>query len=226
MIDHDYEAIIFDNDGVLVEPTDRTVLVDAVLDSFETFGVDADRELAAHTVAENVVPTATVRSHGVDPTAFWHHRELTTSLAQQAHVREGGKSVYPDIDALDELSVPLGLVSNNQHATVEFLLAYHGLDERFDVAIGRRPTLEGAASQKPEPHYIVRALDRLGVSGALYVGDSETDVVAAHRAGIDSAFLRRSHVADVELSVDPTFEITDLHELVTTIDQRAAEGSV
>jgi HAD superfamily hydrolase (TIGR01549 family) len=208
-----YDAIVFDNDGVIVEPTDRSVLVDAVAQTFAAFDLDVDRELAERTVANDVVPAETVREYGVDPEAFWHHRELTASLAQQAHTREGGKPLYDDVPTLDALDVPLALVSNNQHATVEYLLAHHDIGHLFDTARGRAPTLVGAARRKPAPHYIESALAELGTTDALYVGDSEKDVVAAHRAGIDSAFLRRDHVDHVELSVEPTFEVPDIDTL-------------
>jgi len=121
--------------------------------------------------------------------------------------------LHDDVAALDRLEVPLGLVSNNQHATIEFLLAHHDLPD-FVTARGRRPTLDGAAARKPEPAYLEAALEELSVSDALYVGDSQKDVIAAQRAGIDSAYLRREHVADVELAAEPTFEVADLRDLI------------
>ncbi|WP_336326512.1 HAD family hydrolase [Halovenus sp. HT40] len=213
---NEYEAVILDNDGVLVEPTDTDVIVDAVVESFEAFDVEIDRSLARQTVDEDTVPVDLAREHGIDPEALWHYRELNASLAQQTHVQDGGKSVYEDVSALRRLAVPLGIVSNNQHATIEFLLAHHDLPA-VETARGRRPTLAGAADRKPEPTYIEQALADLGAERALYVGDSEKDIVAADRAGIDSAFLRRDHVADVELSIEPTFEVTDFRELVTRL---------
>ncbi|MFC7078612.1 HAD family hydrolase [Haloarcula halophila] len=211
-----YESVVFDCDGVLVEPTDTAVLVDAVVDAFDAFGVDVDRSVARRSVTEDIVPAETARDHGIDPEAFWHYRELTASLAQQAHVRDRGKPVYDDVAALDGIGCPLGLVSNNQHATIEFLLAYHDLPA-FEVAHGRRPTLAGAAARKPEPDYVETALAELGAENALYVGDSEKDVVAAQRAGIDAAYLRRDHAADVTLTTEPTFEVPDLEALVERI---------
>lgn len=211
-----YEAVVFDCDGVLVEPTDTAVLVDAVVEAFERFGVAVDRSVASDSVTEDVVPSETAREHGIDPGAFWHSRELLASLAQQAHVRAGGKPVYDDVDALAELRCPIALVSNNQHATIEFLLAYHDLPD-FATARGRPPTLSGAAARKPEPDYLEAALADLGVADALYVGDSEKDVIAAQRAGIDAAYLRRDHVADAELLAEPTFELSGLDELVERV---------
>lgn len=215
-----YGAVVFDCDGVLVEPTDREVLVDAVVDAFAAFGVDIDRSAAERTVREDEVPVETAREHGIDPEAFWHDRELRASLAQQAHVRDGGKSVYDDVVALSRLDAPFGLVSNNQHATIEFLCAYRDLPS-FETAYGRRPTLAGAAKRKPKPDNVERALSDLGVRDALYVGDSEKDVLAAQRAGIDAAFLRRDHAADVELVVTPTFEVRNLGALVQRLSPPA-----
>jgi HAD superfamily hydrolase (TIGR01549 family) len=215
----EYDAIVFDNDGVIVEPSDRDVLVDAVIDAFAAFGVTVDPERAERSVTQSTVPHDLLREHGLAPEAFWHQRELTASLAQQAHTREGGKPVYDDVGALDALAVPLGLVSNNQHATVEFLLAYHDI-ATFETAYGRQPTLTGAARRKPEPYYLERALADLDATHALYVGDSEKDIVAAQRAGVDSVFLRRDHVADVTLSVEPTAEVPDLRTLVDTLRER------
>ncbi len=54
---------------------------------------------------------------------------------------------------------------------------------------------------------------------ALYVGDSETDVLAAHNAGLDSIFLRREHSADVTLSVEPTAEMPNLRALVERVTE-------
>jgi len=214
MTEHGYEAVVFDNDGVIVEPTDRAVLVDAVMATFAAFDLDLDRAFARETVAEDFVPVETVRERGVEPEAFWHHRELRASLAQQAHVRRGGKPPYDDLSTLESLSVPLALVSNNQHATIEFLLAYHDLGDLFESARGRAPTLAGAESRKPAPDYIEGALADLNTDQALYVGDSEKDVIAAQRAGIDAAFLRRDHAAATDLSVEPTFDVRGLEELV------------
>jgi HAD superfamily hydrolase (TIGR01549 family) len=214
----EYDAIIFDNDGVIVEPSDRSVLVEAVVDAFAAFDIAVDAERVKRSVAEDIIPRDLIREHGLDPEAFWHQRELTASLAQQAHTRKGGKPVYEDVSALEALEVPLGLVSNNQHATVEFLLAHHDI-EYFETTYGRQPTLAGASRRKPEPFYLQQALADLDATQALYVGDSEKDIVAAERAGIDSAFLRRTHVRDRSLSVDPTAEIPDLRTLVTTLIQ-------
>ncbi len=72
--------------------------------------------------------------------------------------------------------------------------------------------------KKPDPHFLERALADLEADSALYVGDSEHDVIAAHRAGIDSAFVRRRHCRDDELSVTPTYDIETLSALPAIVD--------
>jgi HAD superfamily hydrolase (TIGR01549 family) len=215
-----YDAVVFDMDGVLVEPTDWDVLVEAVVEAFADFDVAVDSATAERLVENDAVPIETIRSYGLDPEAVWHTRELRASLAQQAHARDGGKRVYDDVSALERLDVPLGVVSNNQQATVEFLLAYHDL-EYFQTASGRAPTLDGAARRKPAPDYIETALADLGTSRALYVGDKGTDLLAAERAGIDGAHLDREHVSEASLPVEPTYQCPDLSTLISTLLEQA-----
>ncbi|WP_394295531.1 HAD hydrolase-like protein [Natrialba chahannaoensis] len=63
------------------------------------------------------------------------------------------------------------------------------------------------------PFSLERALDDLSVSveSTLYIGDSESDILAAERAGLESVFVRRPHCREVELGVEPTDEVEDLH---------------
>jgi phosphoglycolate phosphatase-like HAD superfamily hydrolase len=110
--------------------------------------------------------------------------------------------------------VPCGVVSNNQRRIVASVLAAHGLQDLFGTIRARDPTLDSLDRKKPAPTYLEAAMADLDIERPLYVGDSETDVLAANRAGVDTAFLRREHNADVSLSVDPTYEVTGLDEVV------------
>lgn len=211
-----YEALLFDNDGVLTVPTDRELMRSAVRTAFENVGVAEPRPDHVDDLLAGVDPdllAETCAAYGVDPAEFWYERDRAAFLAQRDAVRAGEKPAYDDVAVLDALDVPMGVVSSNQHLTVEFLLEYHGLADAFDTHYGREPTLESLRRKKPEPHYLERALADLGVDRALYVGDSASDVVAAANAGLDSAFVRRSHCADTELPVEPTYEIGTLTEL-------------
>lgn len=211
-----YDAIIFDNDGVLTELTDRTVIRDAVCEAFEAFDVmnPSDEHVAALSSGVTIDRLERVcREYDLSPTAFWEQRDTNSSLAQQAEIRAGRKPLYDDIEAVWSLEHPRGIVSSNQHATIECIINHFELSGRFETYYGRKPTIEHVKKKKPNPYFIERAMADLESENALYVGDSESDIRAAENSGVDSAFIRRSHRSDTLLSTEPTYEIDDLWEL-------------
>lgn len=214
-----YDAVVFDNDGVLVEPTPWEVIRSAIREAFARVGVDdpADEHVLQLIGVTQEDVREVAAAYDLDPAALWEARDAAGSEAQIAHMREGGKALYDDVAAIRELDHPRGIVSNNQLATVEAIVDHHGLDE-FDPVYARRPTLEDVARKKPDPFHIERALSHLTCEDALYVGDSAKDVVAARRAGCDAAFVRRAHCEDVELPHEPAFEVRDLAELAAQLD--------
>ena len=210
-----YDAVLFDHDGVLVTLTDQELHLRGARRAFAAVGVEepdpADVEALSIGVTAPLLEEVCGR-YGVEPGAFWAARDEHTAALQREAMRAGEKRPYDDTGALAGLGLPLGVVSSNQLATVEYAV------ERFDLPAfrtvqAREPTVESLRRKKPEPFYLERALSALGAEGALFVGDSESDVVAARRAGIESAFLRREHVADATLSATPDHELASLSEL-------------
>jgi len=212
-----YDAVIFDSDGVLVSRTRYDVLHGAAWAAFDAAGVpDPDQDAVESTVVD-VSARDVLRiceNYGLEPATFWAHHERLSTERQQEEARAGRKTPYEDLSALDRLSVPLGIVSSNQQATVDFLVAHFGLDAYFDVALGREPTLDSLSKQKPDPHYLSRAINTLDADAALFVGDNDSDIRAAANAGIDSAFIRRPHRRDHDPTPEPTHIVEDLHDIV------------
>jgi len=213
-----YDAVVFDNDGVLVGRTPFDTLREAAWCAFESVGVE-DPDLAdVDDVAVGMDPATLAdlcERYGIDATEFWRVRDETAARAQIADARRGRKTPYDDVGALDSLDAALGIVSSNQQATVDFILDHFGFAGRFGTAYGREPTIASLSRKKPSPYYIERALEDLGADTALFVGDNESDVLAADNAGIDSAFIRRPHRRSTELDCQPTYEVDDLHDLVS-----------
>ncbi|SFC24842.1 haloacid dehalogenase superfamily, subfamily IA, variant 1 with third motif having Dx(3-4)D or Dx(3-4)E [Halobiforma haloterrestris] len=213
-----YDAVLFDNDGVLVDPPPVETQIRAARAAFESVGVDDP----AREHVTGVVSGVTVdflheicATYDLDPETFWSARERHDERSQLDEFRDGTRNRYDDVDAVTDLEVPCGVVSNNHHSTVEFVLDHFGLAGAFDTYYGREMTIESLELKKPNTHYLERGLADLGVGAesALYVGDSESDVIAAERAGLESVFVRRSHCRDVDLEVTPTYEVEDLHEV-------------
>ncbi|SHH09797.1 HAD family hydrolase [Streptoalloteichus hindustanus] len=78
----------------------------------------------------------------------------------------------------------VAVVSNNSAAAVVAYLRHHDLLRLVDVVSAREPGDE--ARLKPNPHLVHQACQRLRVESGdcVLVGDSATDVQAAHTAGV------------------------------------------
>jgi HAD superfamily hydrolase (TIGR01549 family) len=208
-----YDAILFDNDGVLVEPPSDETLLAAAEAAFDAVGIENPDDTHVSDVVRGVTPDLLAEvcaAYDVDQHEFWHARDRHASEAQRAEFREGDRARYDDVAAIEDLAHDFGIVSSNQHATIEFILEHCEFADWFDTYYGREMGIESLDRKKPHPHYLERALADLGADSALYVGDSESDVEAARRAGLDSAFVRRDHCEGVELSVEPAYEVQDL----------------
>lgn len=213
----DYDAIIFDNDGVLVTPTDRRLWHRASQLAFHDLGV-ADVVDAHFDRLDGYSLSTLVRiceRYGVNSGAFWQRREAHAARAQRHHIRTGRKHTYDDVDVLRNLDHAVGIVSNNQQETIDFLVDHFGFDEAVETQYGREPSLDGLARMKPNSHYLHRAIRDLDATNPLYVGDSGVDMAAAADLGIDSAFIRRPHRQGYAPRPVATYEITSLADLHT-----------
>jgi len=216
-----YEAVVFDVDGVLLRrhADYPDAYREAIAAAFDAFDVEpSEEDLAAFYGGSGETiegMEAICERHGIDLEAFWPERERRASALQQQFMAEGLRALYDDVGVLETLASThaVGLVSNNQQATIEALVEQFDLGEYVDAVYGREPSVEGYRRCKPDVHYLERALEELGTRSALFVGDSDVDVVAAHRAGLDSAFLARESADVAALSEEPTYAIGGLTEL-------------
>ena len=211
----DYDALIFDNDGVLVTPTDRRLWHRASRLAFQDLGV-ADVVDSHLERLDGYCLSALVRvceHYGVNSDDFWKRREAYAARAQREHIRTGQKDAYDDIGTLRGLDPTVGIVSNNQQETIDFVVEHFGLDAVVDTQYGREPSLDGLTRMKPNSHYLREAIHDLGAVNPLYVGDSGVDMAAAADLGIDSVFVRRPHRTGYEPNPEPTYEVDSLATL-------------
>lgn len=218
-------AVLFDMDGVILEGrgTDASVhrraLEDVLTD--RELEVDGDLREPLETYEYDDGFRAACERLGVDAAEFFHAREKRSAKRSVSRLAAGTRRLCPDVDALEAIAehAVVGLVSNNYDPTVEFVVDHFRLTE-FGYVRGRDLGPNGFRRRKPDPHYLNEALDALDASEGLYVGDRATDVIAAERAGIDSAFVRRDHNASLDLGVEPTVEIGSLHDLIPLVSDR------
>lgn len=211
----DYDAIIFDNDGILTKPTPISCLRRAIRAAFSEFGVasptDEQVESLIEVTVDRLIQVCTdANIHDID--GLWHNREIHAIRTQREVIERGDKPLYNDVDLAD-FAVPVGVVSNNQHETVTHIIDHFDLREHVQTVYGRPPTLAGIRRKKPRPYYLRRAISDLDAKNPLYVGDSRVDIQAANSAGVDIAFIRRPHRKQYQLDQHPTYEFAGLEPL-------------
>ena len=165
----DYDAVVYDLDGTLVE-------------------LDVDWGEVARSVAA-VLSARGVDSSGADLwEMFERAREAECFPSVDGRVaefeREGARtSRRLPLAAELPRSEPVGVVSLNAESACRIALEVHELDSAVGTVIGR----DTVAEMKPHPLPLQRALEDLGVAPerALFVGDSDSDAEAARRAGMD-----------------------------------------
>ena len=217
-----YDAVLFDSDGILVDPPEYDTKVEATRAAFAEVGVE---NATQGQVDDIVTGTTTERlreicaDHNVDVEAFWEARERLDEQSQFAKFEAGSRTRYDDVTSISALSQTRGVVSNNHHSTIRFVLDFFDFEHLFDTYYGREMTVESLKLKKPNTHYLDQARADLGGESVLYVGDSESDVIAARRAGMDSAFVRRPHCEHLELSVTPTYELRTLHGVTDIVEE-------
>jgi HAD superfamily hydrolase (TIGR01549 family) len=216
----EYDGLLCDHDGVLVTLTEWSRLREAAHEALLEVGVsdpspgDADA-ITVDVSLEELKRVA--RCHDVTPEDVWKSREDRFQGLMNEATRASDKRPYDDVSALHAVEQPTGIVSNNQRRVVEFILNQYGLTDLFGTVRARDPSVESLDRKKPSPTYLERAMADLDCSNPLYVGDSESDVVAADRADLDAAFIRRSHNADTSLDARPTYTVDGLDEVVDLV---------
>lgn len=85
-------------------------------------------------------------------------------------------------------SGPVGVCSLNAVSACRIALELHGLDRHVDAVVGR----DSLDARKPDPEPLLRVIEAIGASPGetLFVGDSDSDALAAERAGVDFEYVR------------------------------------
>ena len=172
-------ALLFDLDGVLVDS--RAAFLNSVNFAIDQLG------WAPHT-AEELLPcigpplevgfSELLGTTSEDPRVLalitaYRDRYTTVSLTDT--------TVTPGIpEALARLSVAKAVATSKPHRFAEPLLEAMGLRAHFTVVAG--PELDQGGETKAQT--ITRALERLGTTDAVMIGDRRFDVEGAHANGI------------------------------------------
>ncbi|MBI3893639.1 MAG: HAD family hydrolase, partial [Candidatus Wallbacteria bacterium] len=184
-----HHAVLFDFDGVLVRGSNEAYypVYHAAFDSVGYRLSEADERALIlrywswpsmhffqHLFADD--PERARRA-----TEMYQETLFTPTFFDAVQVHPG---VNPMLERLRRRGLLLGIVSGANGELLRRLLDHHGLASHFG------PVLSGydfePRHQKPSPHMLLQACGALGCapSRALYVGDTDSDLEAARRAGM------------------------------------------
>ncbi len=209
-------GLIFDVDETLVyyEGYDHRGWFEKwVKPELERRGIELDYDLYSKT-AKLELPRTYVKKLGIDPVELWKVIDGVNNKYRKKMLAEGRIKAFPDVSALAELKklgLKLAAVSNASPENTLLVLRAFDLAKYFEAIIGKDySNLDGV---KPSPYLIEKALMKLGISPgeSLVVGDSSSDVLAAHRAGVRAVNVLRFGKADgADYYVGDLWELLDL----------------
>ncbi|ASJ00864.1 HAD family hydrolase [Thermococcus gorgonarius] len=210
------KGLIFDVDETLVyyEGYDhREWFENWVKPELEKRGIKLDYSLYSKT-ARLELPRTYVKKLGINPVELWRIIDEVNWKYRKKMLAEGKIKVFPDADALEELKnlgLKLAAVSNASLENALLVLRAFDLERYFDAVFGKDyANLDGV---KPNPYLIHKALKALELqpNEVLVVGDSENDILAAHRAGVKAVnVVRFGRVEGADYYVDSLWELLEL----------------
>ncbi len=209
-----YKAIIFDLDGTLVHTTPeyRYKIVGQTLKELGAKSSDHHIDRFWFEARRNKI----IKEHfGIEPELFWQtYRKYDTP-----ELREQFTRLYDDIDFIKELKrkgYKIGIVTGAP-MHIAFLEIKMLGEENFDEIV--IAATSNGIKYKPHPHGLLECLNKLGIKKeeAIYVGNSDEDVITAKNAQVFDVLLKRGEHTFPE--INPSLTILSLYELRKLLEQ-------
>ncbi|MBE0451568.1 MAG: HAD-IA family hydrolase [Clostridia bacterium] len=88
---------------------------------------------------------------------------------------------------LRRLNLNLAIVTNNSRPSLEMGLKHLGIEDVFHITLSR----DEVSATKPEPDGLIKVLNKFEVHphDAIFIGDTDNDILAAKAAGIKSVMV-------------------------------------
>ncbi len=177
------KAILWDLDGTLLDTLQD--LTDGVNTSLTAVGYPTRSREEVRTFVGNGVPKLIERAVPAGTTSADTQRVLALFrpyyAAHSADTTVPYPGILPGLATLKQAGIPMAIVSNKLESAAEDLRQRFFADT-IALAVGDIP----GRPTKPAPDSTRLALERLGIAPheALFIGDSEVDVLTARAAGV------------------------------------------
>jgi len=214
-----YTTYIFDLDGTLTDT--MAVWLGIFRDGLSHFNMTPpdDKTLSQYTHNWNELTKLGFPEEKLEDFSQFAYKQANERLPEaQMHV-----GAVDMLDALKNHNKRIAIFSTMDRQIFEPAMNHRNLGKYAEVAVAGTDV----PRRKPQPDGIFKALHDLGVqpkdyATAVYIGDKDTDIQAAHNAGIDGVlYYPASHQLMYDRSElekhNPTDIITDWNELVTAL---------
>ncbi|SCF35194.1 phosphoglycolate phosphatase [Micromonospora matsumotoense] len=209
------DTVLFDLDGTLVDTLDDiTREANAALRQFGLPSLTRDEVRERVGEGGTALIEASVRRSGRRIDSVVVARAQETYLSGYAQRPAVAARLYPGaqqlLGRLRAAGVRTALCTNKAGPVTHRLLSALGLEPYFDAVI----TGDSAVGRKPAPGPLLHALDLVGGTSALMVGDSVHDLRAAQAAGMPVAWVNYGYGTPIGAGA-PDLELEDLDGLET-----------
>lgn len=217
------DAIFFDWDGTLIDGFD--VIFNghnAALAAFDLPQLSPDQmKLQIRLSAREAYPK--VFGANAEAATKVYYDYVRSHHLQHVKELSGSKEF---LEFLKRNQIKAGVVSNKTHPLLEQEIAHFGWNEFFGTILGAGI----AARDKPAPDPLIQAAANIGLNSRThelwYIGDTETDMQAAHAAEFKPVFLAHGlGTADQLGDYAPDLSFADMMELQTYL-QKSLDFSV
>ncbi len=225
----DAPLVIFDLDGTLIDTApDLAAALNHCLgvDGHEADALEVVRPHAGH--GARAMLTAAYERRG----KVLSEQEMLEALDRflghyETHIADASRP-YPHVvaamDALAAAGCAFAVCTNKREALARLLLDTLGLSPRFSAICGA----DTVRNRTPHPAHITETIARAGgaPAGAVMIGDSATDILAADAAGISSVLVDFGYAPDAHARRTATVEISDYRHLTPALISQLVAGRV
>lgn len=141
---------------------------------------------------------------------------LDDFINYQLQILEENIQLFPGVkttlETLKENGKKLALVTSRKRFSTGRILEITDIFKYFDTVINPEDT----TLHKPDADPALLALSRLKTdkTDAVFVGDSQYDILSGNAAGVDTVFVNWSHADPETLPIQPTWRIDSMLDLI------------